>query len=487
MFGLETGIFLLLALCLFAALAFEFINGFHDTANAVATVIYTNSLQPTQAVVWSGLLNFLGVITGGVGVGMSIVNLLPVDLLVDQNVYHSIAMVLALLFSAIIWNFGTWYFGLPASSSHTLIGAILGVGLGYSFLPDNTMGVAAVNWEKAREIFGALLLSPLIGFSLAVALMFVLRRALNKNIRKQIFDEPVPGQQPPAWVRGILIMTCSLVSFFHGQNDGQKGIGLVMLILIGILPTYFAVNSDIDLKTVKPEIATIQQVVSRIDTSHLSNSDLERIQKINTSIGNLAPVVATGTYQTGEAMLVRKAILTINSNAAKLAESEDVKLSEQEKKDLLQATRFNEATFWKKLFSGGTAKSTGLGRITDFAPTWVILMISLALGLGTMVGWKRIVVTVGEKIGKSHLTYAQGAAAELVAATTIGLATWFKLPVSTTHSLSSGIAGSMVASKGIKNLQPKTVQSILLAWVLTLPVAILLSVTLFLFFRWLIG
>jgi phosphate/sulfate permease len=122
MFGLETGILILLVFCLLAACVFEFINGFHDTANAVATVIYTKSLKPTQAVVWSGIVNFLGVITGGVGVGMGIVNLLPVELLIDQNVYHAIAMVLALLFSAIIWNFGTWYYGIPSSSSHTLIG-----------------------------------------------------------------------------------------------------------------------------------------------------------------------------------------------------------------------------------------------------------------------------------------------------------------------------------------------------------------------------
>ncbi|MEZ0611002.1 inorganic phosphate transporter [Fibrella sp. WM1] len=472
MFGLETGVFILLAFCFLAALAFEFINGFHDTANAVATVIYTNSLQPTQAVVWSGIVNFIGVITGGVGVGMSIVNLLPVELLIDQNVYHSIAMVLALLFSAIIWNFGTWYFGLPASSSHTLIGAILGVGLGYALLPENTTGVAAVNWDKAKEIFMALFLSPLVGFSLAVVLMFMLRRALNKQVRKQIFDEPVPGEQPPMWIRGLLITTCTLVSFFHGRNDGQKGIGLVMLILIGVLPAFFAINNKIDIAELKPDLATVQQIIARIDTSQLSDSDLERFQKINTSIANLTPVVEANHFEQKDALLIRKALLTISSNSKKLIASEDVKLSEADK-EALQATAVKE--------------EKGIRRFTDHAPFWVILAISLSLGFGTMVGWKRIVVTVGEKIGKSHLTYAQGASAELVAATTIGLASWFTLPVSTTHALSSGIAGSMVASKGIKNLQAKTIQSILLAWVLTLPMAILISATLFMLFRWLLG
>ncbi|MBO0949845.1 inorganic phosphate transporter [Fibrella forsythiae] len=472
MFGLETGVFILLVFCLLAACAFEFINGFHDTANAVATVIYTNSLQPTQAVVWSGIVNFIGVITGGVGVGMSIVNLLPVELLIDQNVYHSIAMVLALLFSAIIWNFGTWYFGLPASSSHTLIGAIIGVGLGYALLPDNAMGVAAVNWDKVKEVFSALLLSPLIGFSLAIVLMFTLRRTLNKQIRKQIFDEPTPGETPPGWIRMLLIFTCTLVSFFHGRNDGQKGIGLVMLILIGVLPTFFALDTSIDIAQLKPDLAKVQQITARIDTAHLSKSDMERLQKINTSITNLAPVVAANTYKKEEALLIRKALLTISSNSKKLIASEDVKLSAADK-DELRATAVKE--------------EKGIRKFTDHAPFWVILMISLSLGFGTMIGWKRIVVTVGEKIGKSHLTYAQGASAELVAATTIGLASWYTLPVSTTHALSSGIAGSMVASKGIKNLQAKTVQSILLAWVLTLPAAILLSATLFMLFRWILS
>jgi PiT family inorganic phosphate transporter len=471
MFGLETDIFLLLSFCLLAACAFEFINGFHDTANAVATVIYTNSLKPTQAVVWSGLVNFVGVITGGVGVGMSIVNLLPVELLIDQNVYHSIAMVLALLFSAIIWNFGTWYFGIPASSSHTLIGAILGVGLGYALLPDNTAGVAAVNWDKAREIFYALFLSPLVGFSLAVILMFSLRRLLNKNVRKQIFDEPKKNEEPPFWVRAILITTCTLVSFFHGRNDGQKGIGLVMLILIGILPAYFAINNTLDFDKIKPDLETISQKIALVDTTKTSDVENARIAQIKKSVSFLSMLADSNKVSKANSLDARKALLTISGNTKKLVEDPDVILSAADK---------------AALKASAVQEEKGIRKYTDHAPMWVILMISLSLGLGTMIGWKRIVVTVGEKIGKSHLTYAQGASAELVAATTIGLASWFKLPVSTTHSLSSGIAGTMVASKGIKNLQSGTIKNIALAWVLTLPVAIILSATLFLFFRWLL-
>lgn len=468
MFGLESDIFILLAICIFAACLFEFINGFHDTANAVATVIYTNSLKPAQAVVWSGLMNFLGVITGGVGVGMSIVNLLPVDLLIDQNVYHSIAMVLAMLCSAIIWNFGTWYFGLPSSSSHTLIGAIMGVGLGYAMLPENASGAAAINWDKVKEIFTGLFIAPLLGFTLAVILMFILRMSVSKDVRNQIFSEPKKNQPPPGWIRTTLISTCTLVSFFHGKNDGQKGIGLVMLILIGILPSYFAITGVNDLKKIGPELTQIQSIVSRIDTTHLGTDEKNHIKGINDNINTLIPISRGISSDTTEKLHLRAAILQISTNTKKLLKDESVKLSSKDRSDLaLLATK----------------EEKGIRAAIDFAPFWVILMISLSLGVGTMIGWKRIVVTVGEKIGKSHLTYAQGASAELVAAVTIGLASGFKLPVSTTHTLSSGIAGSMVASKGIKNLQSKTIKNIGIAWILTLPVSILLSAGLFLLFR----
>lgn len=472
MFGLESDVFILLFIALLAACCFEFINGFHDTANAVATVIYTNSLKPTQAVIWSGVWNFLGVITGGVGVGMSIVNLLPVELLIDQNVYHSIAMVMAMLTSAIIWNFGTWYFGLPSSSSHTLIGAILGVGLGYALLPENTMGVAAVNWDKAKSVFTGLFLAPLLGFTMAVVLMFVLRRTVNRKMRTEIFSEPKKNQEPPMWIRGILIATCTLVSFFHGKNDGQKGIGLVMLILIGVLPSYFAITSSKDLPKIKPDLAKIEQIVHKIDTIGLGIAEKDLISDIKESIVYLQPSVNGTAPDSISKLHVRSAILKISSDVKKISSDETVKISQEDR---------------NTLDTLATKEEKGIRKATDFAPFWVILMISLSLGLGTMIGWKRIVVTVGEKIGKTHLTYAQGASAELVAAATIGLASGFGLPVSTTHTLSSGIAGSMVASKGIKNLQANTIRNIGIAWVLTLPVSVILSAILFLFFRWIMG
>ncbi|NBA74879.1 inorganic phosphate transporter [Emticicia sp. ODNR4P] len=483
MFGLDTSLFILLFLCLFLACAFEFVNGFHDTANAVATVIYTNSLKPTQAVVWSGFMNFIGLLTGGVGVTMSIIGLLPTELLIDPNVYHSMATALSMLGAAIIWNLGTWYFGIPASSSHTLIGSIIGIGVGYALLPENKAGLSTVNWDKATEIGQALLLSPLFGFAVAIVFMYILKKSVPN---KEIFKEPIKDTPPPMWIRGILFLTCTLVSFFHGRNDGQKGIGLVMMILIAFLPSYFAINTDVDPFKLQGAVVKVQTIIAKIDTNKLSSTEKESYTKV------MKATVALNTILTDKSLInhlstekkleIRKDVLAINKHTKKLSESDAVSLSADDKKELKKATAGDKAPF----FSFGNSNK-GLSSLTDFAPAWVMWMIALSLGLGTMIGWKRIVVTIGEKIGKQHLSYAQGASAELVASITIGLATAYKWPVSTTHVLSSGIAGSMVASKGIKNLQGGTVKNIVMAWVLTLPVTILLSATLFVFFRWIIG
>lgn len=475
MFGLETDVFILLFISLFAACAFEFVNGFHDTANAVATVIYTNSLKPTVAVVWSGICNFAGVLLGGIGVAMGIVNLLPVELLVDQNVYHSVAMVMALLLSAIIWNLGTWYFGLPSSSSHTLIGSILGVGLAFSTMPENTEGGSAVNWDKAIETGEALLLSPLLGFSLVIVLMFLIRKVVPEETKDQLFKEPKKNTPPPSWIRGILVATCSLVSFFHGSNDGQKGVGLIMLILIGIVPFQFAVNPSIDPKLLQSNVSGIEQTIAALNPAQLSSVNRERLTETKQELANLKTLIAgantTNSQIPKEKRLdVRRDLLLINSHMGKISVDEGANLSPNQ----------------LKMLRDSLGEEKGIRRFTDYAPLWVIFMVALSLGLGTMIGWRRIVVTVGEKIGKQHLTYAQGASAELVAALMIALSSWRHLPVSTTHILSSGIAGSMVANKGVKNLQFGTVRNIALAWVLTLPVSILLSFTLYTLFRWLI-
>lgn len=468
MLGLSTGLFILLIACLLLACFFEFINGFHDTANAVATVIYTNSLKPTVAVVYSGLLNFMGVMLGGITVAMGIVNLLPMEVLVDANPYHGVAMILALLISAIIWNFGTWYLGIPASSSHTIIGSILGIGLAFYFLPGN-VGGSAVNWDKAKDTGLALLFSPLVGFSLAIVIMFVFKRLIKNEI---IYKEPVPGKKPPIWVRMLLWGTCGLVSFFHGQNDGQKGVGLMMMILIAILPGYFSLDKRVNLQSVNSNINKIESIMMKADSTALSGKEKKMFADIFKHSAHFHETT-NGKFNSDDINVtdrfsLRKDIVKVTKGTEKLISGGNLTLSANEIKELSPEIK--------------SAK-----KLTEFAPSWVVILISISLGFGTMIGWKRIVKTVGEKIGKQHMSYAQGASAEIVASIGIGLASWKGLPVSTTHMLSSGIAGSMVAKKGLKNLQKGTVKSIILAWVLTLPVTIILSGGLFLLFRWLLG
>lgn len=463
MFGLETGYTLLLLLALLLVCVFEFINGFHDTANAVATVIYTRSLKPISAVVLSGILNGLGVFVGGTAVAIGIINLLPVETLVDQNIHHSLAMVGALLITAIFWNFITWYWGIPSSSSHALIGSILGVGIAFSLLPGT--GEAAVNWSKAGDVGLSLLFSPLFGFGLAALLMFLLRILLPR--KGEIFDAPKEGSSPPLWIRLILVLTCSAVSFSHGSNDGQKGVGLAMLILIGLVPASFALNEHAKLSDLDPIRIEISALASQM-TGLNSAADSTKT-KILGQLADLSTLSAStkafSELPGNQKFRVRKDLLLLKNEIKQFTKGP---FKDQISPDLRKQLE---------------TKSHSLAHFTDFAPGWVIIMIALSLGIGTMIGWKRIVVTIGEKIGKTHLTYAQGASAEIVAASTIAASTLAGLPVSTTHVLSSGIAGAMFAKGGLKNLQKSTLTKILLAWVLTLPVTIMLSGTLFFLFR----
>jgi len=467
MFGLEPHVLLLLGLCLLAACAFEFVNGFHDTANAVATVIYTNALRPWVAVVWSAFWNFIGVFSGGIGVAMGIVYLLPVESLVDANVYHGIAMVGALILAAIIWNIGTWYYGIPASSSHALIGSILGVGIAFSLLPESRG--AAVNWSKAGETGIALLVGPLLGFALTIGMMFLFKRFVPS---KAIFKEPHKRKPPPLWIRLLLITTCTLVSFFHGSNDGQKGVGLVMLILIGIVPSYFALDQTKNPLDLRASLVKVEYVISRVNRDELSPADQQMLTKVQAQTADLDRIFADKTSikdlpQTTR-FEIRRDVLLVANRAKTLLASSRVSLSTEDRKT------YDDSVKEMKTF-------------TDYAPWWVLLMVSLSLACGTMIGWQRIVTTIGERIGKEHLSYAQGASSELVAAVMIGSSTWLNLPSSTTHVLTSSIAGSMVASRGVKNINPGMVRNIALAWVLTLPVTMVLSGLLFLLFRAILG
>jgi PiT family inorganic phosphate transporter len=460
-----------LVIAIACCLAFEFVNGFHDTANAVATVIYTRSLRPWIAVIWSGFCNFLGVYLGGIAVAMSILKLLPVELLTGGNASAGLAMVLAILVSAILWNLGTWYLGLPASSSHTLIGAILGVALANSMLPGHVFG-SGVNWHKVGDVGSSLLLSPIVGLTLAGGLVWLARKLIPFD---RLHLPPKDGESPPGWIRGLLITTCSGVSFAHGSNDGQKGVGLIMLILIGILPADFALSNHFDQGHIAQAVAVThhldETVVAALDADPAltaSNADVavpdSPAAKLSIDLADIrAELDGKGSLsevRAEERWDLRTKIVRVDESLAKL-----------EKNDKLSATA-------KEALKKDRAV---LRSAVDYAPTWVLLLVSASLGIGTMVGWKRIVVTIGEKIGKTHLTYAQGASAELVAMTTIGASAAMGLPVSTTHVLSSGIAGTMIAQKS--GIQGGTVRSIALAWVLTLPASMVVAGVLFLGFR----
>ncbi|MEI6576546.1 MAG: inorganic phosphate transporter [Bacteroidota bacterium] len=466
MFGLDPWLTFLLLACLTSAVIFEFINGFHDTANAVATVIYTHSLKPVVAVMWSGLWNFIGVFVGGIAVAMGIVKLLPTELLLDQNVYHSISMILALVITAIIWNLGTWWLGIPCSSSHTLIGSIFGVGLVFLFMPGNSDVV--LNWSKVKDVGLSLFISPMVGFGLALLLMIVAKKFIKNQV---IFDQPIENQPPPLWVRAFLILTCTSVSFSHGSNDGQKGVGLTMIILISIVPAYFALDHSQSPQNLIKDVKKIELSIGSIDTSKMSPVGMAyktvigtELSEIVNSAGTCAQFSKLPAEKTRE---IRKSIIMLS------------KQTDDFYSELNKPNRHDRAISSEKL----TELKDGvkhLKKYTEYSPWWVLLMISLSLGLGTMIGWKRIVVTVGEKIGKTHLTYAQGASAELITAITIMASTNFGLPVSTTHVLSSGVAGTMVAGKGLKNLRKKTVRNIAIAWFITLPVTIIMSGGIFL-------
>ena len=468
MFGIEistlsTGLFVAFIACLVMIFFFEFVNGFHDTANAVATVIYTKSLKPITAVVWSGCWNFVGVIFSswiGLEVAMKIANLLPVEAVMSQAPAQSAAMVLSVLLAAIIWNLGTWYLGIPCSSSHTLIGSLIGVGLVFSTLPENVDSVG-VNWSEAIKIGNSLLLSPLFGFSMAIVLMFILRSTIQSDEGKGIFKEPPVDARPPLWIRAILITTCTLVSFFHGQNDGQKGIGLLMVALMTFMPLKYSLSPNFDPAKVQNSLTILQQ---SLPVNQLNNQ--------------FAPKELAKTIETIE--LLKTDITTANDVRSRLSIRKRINLLTKNVKSIL-----DEPNIINDAKTRAIIKSVvhGLTAYTHYAPFWSFILISFALGLGTMIGWKRIVVTIGEKIGKRHMTYAEGATAELIAASTIGLSSYFGLPVSTTHVLSSGVAGAMVASKGVKNLQKGTIMNIVLAWVLTLPATIIISGGLYLLFR----
>ncbi|MDE3200115.1 MAG: inorganic phosphate transporter [Acidobacteriota bacterium] len=469
--------FILLAAALFIALGFEFVNGFHDTANAVATVIYTHSLEPTMAVVLSGIFNLAGVLLSSGTVAFAVIALLPVELILQVQSGSGFAMVFALLLAAILWNLGTWWFGLPASSSHTLVGSIIGVGLANQFFGPHP-GTSGVDWSQGLKVIEALVISPIIGFIFAGLLVLVAKRTAKYP---ELYETPKDNQPPPTPIRALMILTCTGVSFFHGSNDGQKGMGLIMLILIGTVPTVYALNQNMPPAAIQQFVSSSQRVEHALDDHsnatpitleqadaevmsflHSHQLQAQTIPALRTLIGDLdsqmsrsGGIKAIPVHQRAQ---IRNEMYLID---------EALHLVGKTNPHFFSASNANEV----KSYLGEVDKAT------KFIPTWVKVAVALALGLGTMIGWKRIVITVGERIGKQHLTYAQGASAGLVAMGTILAADYLALPVSTTHILSSGVAGTMSANGS--GLHFNTVRNIAAGWVLTLPVAALLSGSLF--------
>ena len=473
--------YLLLALALLIALGFEFVNGFHDTANAVATVIYTHSLEPNMAVVWSGLCNLAGVLASSGTVAFAVITLLPVELILQVSSGAGFAMVFALLIAAILWNLGTWWFGLPASSSHTMVGSIIGVGVANQLLNART-GTSGVDWEQAIKVLKVLLISPVVGGG-AAALLMLLSKWLIKF--PSLYEAPKNNRPPPFPIRALMVLTCTGVSFFHGSNDGQKGMGLIMLILIGTVPTAYALNHAVSPMEIQDFIAASEQAGHILDRHVDKNAILGPDAR-----AEVTDYIRTKELQPATILALRELVEDLNHEVALYKVFKSVPAQEQTnvRNDMYVASeairlmqKSNNPAFTPAENAALKNYKSKVDKATKFIPNWVKVAVALALGLGTMVGWKRIVVTVGEKIGKDHLTYAQGASAGLVAMGTIFAADTFGLPVSTTHVLSSGVAGTMVANGS--GLRLSTVRNIAAGWVFTLPAAALLSGVLYWLFR----
>jgi PiT family inorganic phosphate transporter len=481
--------YMLLGLALLIALGFEFVNGFHDTANAVATVIYTHSLEPSIAVVWSGVCNLLGVLFSSGTVAFAVITLLPVELILQVSSGAGFAMVFALLIAAIVWNLSTWWFGLPASSSHTMIGSIIGVGIANQLMHFHS-GTSGLDWEQAIKVLKWLLISPLLGFACAGLLLYVSKQTIKYP---SLYEAPKDNQPPPWPIRALMVLTCTGVSFFHGSNDGQKGMGLIMLILIGTVPTAYALNHAVTAQDMQEFIAASEQV------GHILDRHVDRTGILGEDArSEVTDYIRTKQLQPDTILALRELVEDLNHEVALYRVFKSVPAQDQanvrndmyvageairllQKNDVSLVKEKKQPVFNKDESTALSNYKSKVDKATRFIPDWVKVAVALSLGLGTMIGWKRVVVTVGEKIGKEHLTYAQGASASLVTMATIFAANIFGQPVSTTHILSSGVAGTMSANGS--GLRLATVRNIAAGWVFTLPVAALLSGTLYWLFR----
>ncbi len=435
----------MLVACFALVLAFEATNGFHDTSNAVATVIYTHALKPVPAVIWSGLMNFVGVMVGGIAVAYALVDILPPDVLTPPNGAPAVPMLVAIFSAALFWNILTWAFGIPNSSSHCIIGSLIGVAAADTLLQARSLS-DGIDWHQIWTVLEALAISPLLGLLLAGGLYGILRFTVRRG---QLFAPPKDGQAPAWWLRGLLILTCTSVSFSHGTNDGQKSIGLIMLTIIGLMPTSYALNptSTAQLHTLRDHAAQAAPLI-RSYGDEMKQPALRAVAALSTDPSQPAPS-ATPAQLRGDVYYVLSELKYVDQAPAAPPAAKS------------QAARLRQE----------------MAPPVQYAPIWVRMLSALCLGIGTMFGYKRVVRTLGERLGKAHMTPGQGASAELVGSLLIGTAGLTGLPVSTTHIVTSGIAGTMIA--GGQGVHRAMVMRIVMAWVFTLPATILLAGGLF--------
>ena len=456
----------LLIFALLMVVIFEATNGFHDAANAVATVIYTNSLKPTQAVVWSGFMNFVGVLVGGIAVAYALVELLPADVLSPPDGGPAVAMLIALFVAALVWNVGTWWFGLPNSSSHCLIGALIGVALGDALVRSRSLS-DGIHWHQLWTVLEGLALSPLLGFILAGGLYLLARRTLHD---RHLY-EPVGDKAPVWWMRALLIGTCSAVSFAHGTNDGQKSIGMIMLTIIGLFPAAYALNPDAG--QALTDLPAVMSQAAPLVRAHGDDEKAAALASIEASIKMLRSG-SEGTRVASLGMTDSGALPGLQMGLVNEVARNRSRLRDNVYQVISQLKHVSEAEGVAKQDKAlATQLSKRLGASVEYAPVWVRLLSAICLGIGTMIGYRRIVTTLGERLGNTHMTPAQGASAEVVASVLIGVAGFTGLPVSTTHIVTSGIGGTMVTAGS--GLRYSMISRIVSAWALTLPVTICIA------------
>jgi len=440
-----------LSLCLVLALAFEVSNGFHDSANAVATVIYTNSLKPFHAILWSGLMNFLGVMLGGTALAFALVDLLPVHLLSNSDGHAIIALLLAVFTAALTWNLATWWLGLPNSSSHAIIGALVGAAVADAIAQHRSLS-HGVNWSQVGTALQALLLSPLLGFVLAGLLFLGLRGLVHEP---SLYQAPT-GRTPPVWwLRLILLATCTGVSFAHGTNDGQKSLGLIMLVIISLWPTAYGINHQVPSNQVR-ELAEALEGTNALVAQDGGNPDRLGPSATPTVIHRLRTAKSLAALPVDEKSALHHQITQLLPELQRIVKA----------RSSSEAAQTQAINRYRQL------------RGVEYVPGWVRLVSALGLGLGTLFGYRRIVRSLGTRIGRQRLVPAQGGSAETVAALLIGTAGVTGLIVSTTHVVTSGIAGTMIAAGA--GLEGGFVWRIVASWLLTLPATLLLSGVLFL-------